>query len=110
MLGSANYLSMGNLQNTLCFSIGCMARSLRIGRGSRPLLVLLLRKRPLLTRGLFLKYEAILKAEMAAKGLVLDVQICLATGRELTNNLARLKRTISVESIYIPSPAEPRNT
>ena len=57
-----------------------------------------------LTRGLFqcVKYEAVLKAEMAADGLLQNVRVCLVTGQELPDSLVPLKTILGIETISLP--------
>ena len=54
-------------------------------------------------------YEAALKAEMAADGLLQNVRVCLVTGQELPDSLVPLKTILGIETIYLPL-AEPALT
>lgn len=58
-----------------------------------------------LVRGLYqcVKYEALLKAEMAADGLRQNVRTCLLTARPLPEPLKRLRTVLGVEVIVAPA-------
>lgn len=57
-----------------------------------------------LVRGLYqcVKYEAVLRAEMAAGGLRQNVRVCLPTPNHLSAELQRLQTVLGIEVIERP--------